>query len=261
MNLSSRENVVSSFTIIKGAMIEETYATFAGWDFGQSKRENLDRLRADNFIGARSSNWVRDLAKVLNRRFQPDGRDRPLVLLAKYGLSIDDWKPLLLWHMTRDEFLLGDFLKNFLFEAYGTGTYHIRSEDVEAYLQSIAARGAITEHVWSTQTTNRVVAGLLKIAVDFGFLKGSVSKELTSYHLSDRSFLYLLHAINDEAGNPSKAVASTDWRLFLMRPQDVERELMRLHQFKELQYEVAGSLIQLHLPCATASDYAERMVA
>src|SRR5690606_16791933 len=106
-----------------------------------------------------------------------------------------------------------------------------------------------------------VVAGLLKIAADFGLLKRAVSKEFASYHLPERSFLYLIHAINDETRNPGKAVTSAEWRLFLMRPEDVERELMRLHQFRQLQYEVAGSLVQLHLPCATAGDYAERIVA
>ena len=49
---ASRSNVVSSFTVVKGAMIEETYAVFAAWDFARSKRENLDRLRDENFIGA-----------------------------------------------------------------------------------------------------------------------------------------------------------------------------------------------------------------
>ena len=40
-----RSNVASSFTLIKGAMIDETYAVFAEWDFGSSKKENLERLR------------------------------------------------------------------------------------------------------------------------------------------------------------------------------------------------------------------------
>src|SRR5690606_25986004 len=61
MKASSRANVVSSFTIIKGAMIEETYAVFAAWDFERSKRENLDRLREQNFIGAKSTAWLRDV--------------------------------------------------------------------------------------------------------------------------------------------------------------------------------------------------------
>src|SRR5438874_11293072 len=105
MKAASRANVVSSFTVVKGAMIDETYAVFAGWDFARSKRENLDRLRAENFIGASSLTWLRDVAKVLNRRFDPDGRDRALVTLAKNACPISEWKPLLLWHMTRDEFL------------------------------------------------------------------------------------------------------------------------------------------------------------
>ena len=58
-------------------MVEETYAVFAS-GLCRSKRENLDRLRAENFIGASSATWLRDVAKVLNRRFDPGGRDRPL---------------------------------------------------------------------------------------------------------------------------------------------------------------------------------------
>jgi hypothetical protein len=242
-------------------MISETYAVFAAWDFAESKHENLDRLRADNSIGAGSTTWLRDVAKVLNRRFDPSGRDRPLVVLAKSGLPIEEWKPLLLWHMTRDEFLVRDFIETWLFAAYDAGTFRVRTEDVEEYLGSIARRGATTEHAWSEQTTKRVAAGLLKIAVDFGLLRGSITKEFVSFHLPEKSFLYLLHAMRDEKLSPSKVVASPEWRLFLMRPADVEHELLRLHQYRKLEYQVAGSLVQLSLPCTSTCEYAERMVA
>lgn len=261
MRRKSRSHVVSSFTIVKGAMVDETYAAFAAWDFTRSKRENLNRLRAENFIGARSASWLRDVAKVLNRRFDPSGRDRSLVRLAKQGLPMDEWKPLLLWHMTRDEFLVRDFLENWLFEAFEAGTLRIRTADVEDYLRDIRKRGGSTEHAWSEETTKRVAAGLLKIAVDFGLLRGSLSKEFVSYHLPERSFLYLLHAMSDEKLSPSKLVSSPQWRLFLMRPSDVEHEVLRLHQFKKLEYQVAGSLVQLSLSCASALEFAERMSA
>jgi hypothetical protein len=259
--LSARANVASSFTIVKGAMIEETYGVFAAWDFERSKRDNLDRLRSDNFIGARSATWLQQVAKVLNRRFDPTGRDRPLVLLAKRGLPMQEWKPLLLWHMTRDEFLLRDFLETWLFGTYEAGAFRVRSEEVEAYLQRIGERGALTEHAWSEQTYRRVAAGLLKMAVDFGLLKGGSHKEFASFHLPERSFLYLLHAMRDASVSPSKLLASSSWRLYLMRPTDVEQELLRLHQFRKLEYQVAGSLVQLSLPCASVREYAERMVA
>ncbi|MFL5345609.1 MAG: BrxA family protein [Hyalangium sp.] len=261
MTSSSRANVASSFTVVKGAMIEETYAVFAAWDFECSKRENLDRLRHENFIGASSATWLRDVAKVLNRRFEPAGRDKPLVLLAKHGFPLDEWRPLLLWHLTRDEFLVRDFIETWLFAAYDGGTFRVRTEDVEGYLGSIARRGATTEHAWSVQTTKRVAAGLLKIAVDFGLLRGSITKEFVSFHLPEKSFLYLLHAMRDEKLAPSKVIASPEWRLFLMRPADVEHELLRLHQYRKLEYQVAGSLVQLSLPCTSTCEYAERMVA
>lgn len=261
MKAGSRANTVSSFTIIKGAMIDETYAVFAAWDFERSKRENLDRLREQNFIGASSVTWLRDVAKVLNRRFEPAGRDRPLVVLAKRGLPFEEWKPLLLWHMTRDEFLVRDFLETWLFAAYEAGTFRVHTAEVEKYLSNIAKRGATIEHAWSEPTTKRVAAGLLRMAVEFGLLRGSVAKEFVSFHLPERSFLYLLHAMREEKLSPSKLVSSPEWRMFLMRPADVEHELLRLHQFKKLEYQVAGSLVQLSLPCASACEYAERMVA
>lgn len=261
MKSSSRLNVASSFTVIKGAMIDETYAVFAAWDFACSKRENLDRLRDENFVGASSATWLRDIAKVLNRRFEPDGRDRALVVLAKNGCDLEEWKPLLLWHITRDEFLVRDFLQNWLFPAYDSGEFRVRTEELHTYLQGLGKRGATTEHAWTEQTMNRVAAGLLKIAVDFGLLRGSVVKEFASFHLPERSFLYLLHAMRDEQLNPGQVVVAPDWRMFLMRPADVEHELLRLHQFRKLEYQVAGSLVQLSLPCTSSREYAEGMVA
>ena len=36
MKPPARSHVASSFTLIKGAMIDETYAVFAAWDFALS---------------------------------------------------------------------------------------------------------------------------------------------------------------------------------------------------------------------------------
>ena len=54
---------------------------------------------------------------------------------------------------------------------------------------------------------------------------------------------------------------SPEWRMFLMRPADLESAVLRLHQFRSLDYQVAGSVVQLSLPYPHAVDYAEAMVA
>jgi Putative inner membrane protein (DUF1819) len=261
MTAQARSHVASSFTILKGAMINETYAVFAAWDFGSSKKENLDRLRRENFIGTSTAARLRDFIFVLNRRFDPNDRDRPLVRLAQSGCPIEEWKPILLWHMTRDEFLLRDFLVNSLFPTFASGAYRVRPEDLYEHIRSVGLRGGKIEHVWSETTLNRVAAALLKMAVDFGLLRGSAVKEFTIYHLPERSFLYLLYAIQEETRSPLKVLESEDWRMFLMLPSDVERELLRLHQYRKVDYQIAGSIIQLTLPCANACEYAEWMVA
>ena len=261
MNAVARANVASSFTIIKGALIEETYTVLAAWDYTRSKRENLERLRRENFLGARTATWLRDLAKVLNRRLDPEGRDRSLVLLAQSGCDLTEWKPILLWHITRDEFLLRDFLENALYPAYEAGATGLQGAEVRAYLRGTARRGGVTEHAWSEATLERVAAGLLKIAVDFGLLRGKSVKSFQAYSLPERSFLYLLHVLREQNPNPRKIIEAPDWRMYLLRPADVEHEILRLHQFHKLDYQVAGSLAQMKLPCATSVQYAERMVA
>ena len=261
MRQGSRSRSVSSFTVIKGALVEETYSAFRSWDFDRNKRENLRHLKEANTIGARTENWLRDVAKVLNRRFEPAARDRPLVELARAACDREVWRPLLLWHMTRDEFLVRDFLVNWLFPKFGEGMFRIRTDDVLPYLKGLAKKSVEVREKWSESTRHRVATGLLRLAVEFGFLKGKAVKEFASYHLPEGSFLYLLHAVSELEQNPRKVVESAEWGMYLMGPEDVEQELFRLHQFRKIEYEVAGSLARLKLPCPSPAEFARRLVA
>jgi hypothetical protein len=68
----------------------------------------------------------------------PIARDRPLARLARGRVDLEIWKPLLLWHMTRDEFLLRDFLAGWLFPAHEAGVYRIRPEDLRRGARALA---------------------------------------------------------------------------------------------------------------------------
>lgn len=259
---TSRANAVSSFTIIKGSLIDETYAAFQRWDLAQPKAHNFERIRSNGALASTSSNWARDVAFAISRRFDPAGRDRAVVDLAKAGCDREVWKPLLLWHMTRDEFLLRDFLTGWLFDRFVDGPYRIRTDDVVPYVQGLKKRrGVQVSDNWSESTTSRVASGLLRIAADFGLLTGTLVKEFTPFHLSEESFLYLLHAIAETESNARRVIESADWHMYLMSAADVERELLRLHQFRRLHYEVAGSLAQLDLPFRSTTEYVKELVS
>ncbi len=258
----SRSSVVSSFTIIKGSLIDQTYAVFRDWDFGKSRTENLRGVRENNTIGVTSTHWARDVAKVIGRRFDPTGRDRPLVNLAIAGCERDVWKPLLLFHMTRDEFLVRDFLVHWIYPQFVQGAHRLHTDNVAKYLASLSKKKGIEwSGKWSDSTTSRVASGLLRIATDFGLLTGTLHKEFASYQLPEQSFIYLLHAMADVEPNARRIVDAEDWHMFLMDTPDVERELLRLHQFRKVHYEVAGSLAQLKLPHGSSADYARELCA
>ena len=256
----SRSSVVSSFTIIKGSLIDETYAAFQIWDFSQDKQANLKVLKEQNTIGAKSSNWLRDVSFVLSRRFDPEGRDRALVQLAKNDCDRQVWTPLLLWHMTRDEFLLRDFLIRWMYPLFVDGVHRLSYEGVIPYLQEIEEQGRTTKP-WAERTRREVAQSLLRMCADFGLLGGGKDKEFASYHLPEESFIYLLHAMADVEPNARRIVDAEDWHMFLMDTSDVERELLRLHQFRKVHYEVAGSLAQLKLPHGSSADYARELCA
>ena len=215
-------------------------------------------MREANTVGARSDSWLTKVARVLNRRFETDGPDRPLVELAQAGLDREVWRPLMLWHMTRREFLVRDFLVGWLYPQYRDGVLVVRAEDAWPYLRALPA-SVIGEKPWTERTVKRVASGLLRIAADFGLMSGKVTREFATYRLPDPSFLYLLHAMRERLGSPGRIIECPDWRMYLMSPADVEQELLRLHQFRKLHYEVAGTLRQLELPCESLEDYVKEL--
>ena len=112
---------------------------------------------------------------------------------------------------------------------------------------------------WSESTTKRVASALLKIAADLGLLRGTQVREFTPYRLPDPSLLYLLHAVAEREPNARNLLDAPDWRMYLMSPADVEREALRLHQYRALDLQVAGTLAQLELPAPSLDAFAHQM--
>ena len=243
-------------------MIEETYAVFAAWDFGalEARRTSIACARE---LHRRQQ---RDLAPRRREGAEPALRPRrarpALVVLAQERLRLEEWKPLLLWHMTRDEFLLRDFLAELALPGL-RGWRLPRSARGAARLPArIRKRGGTTEHAW---TEHDAEAGRRGPAEDGSRLRPPARQRRQGVRLAITCRSAASSTSSTRCATRSRArgkvIDAPDWRMFLMRPADVERELLRLHQFRKLDYQVAGSLVQLSLPCASSREYAERMVA
>lgn len=249
---------VSTNLAIRGALIEESYRYLQSC--GQSKSDDRLRHSLESVPLHGSESWRTKVKDELRRRFDPDGAERGLARLASADCPLPTWTPLLLWHLARKDRLLYDFLTNWLYPQFRAGAVIVRAPELWPYLEALPSRGLLSQQ-WSQKTISRVASQLLHVASDFGLMRGKITREFVSYHLPDESFLYLLHAMTELQPNAREVVRSTDWHLFLMDADDVERELFRLHQFRRVHYEVAGSLAQLKLPCESAADYAWKMAA
>ncbi len=257
----ARANVVSSFTVIKGALIPETWDLLRAWDPSTTASDNYARARRDNTVHAKTDNWLRDVLKVLHRRLDPDGRDRSLVALARSSAPLEVFSRTCSG-TSRDELLVRDFTTTWLFERWQSGTFRVRAADVVPYLAALRARpDVVFESAWSPSTTARVASALLGIAADFSLLSGTIAREFATYHLPEASFIYLLLALRTTESNARRIVDSADWRLFRMTPADVEAELLRLHQYRRLHYESAGTLARIDLPYASAEAFAQELAA
>ena len=250
----------SCFQISKGACIQTTYATFAQWDLDLTDVENIRNLRETNPIGAPTYGWLKNFGKVLSRRFNCQGFDRPLVELAQGGVDVVTWRPLLLWHMSRTDPVVHEFFAEWLFREHAEGVHRLTTAAAVGFLTEWVQSHLGIDRQWSPANLQRSAASLLKMGVDVSLLKGSRFKEFSTYHLPEQSLMYLLHAMMDQLGNAGKVLESPDWHMFLMTRQELEAELYRLHQFRKLHFESAGSLVQLQLPCASAIEYVRRLV-
>lgn len=249
----------SSRFVRKGAMILETYKIARCWDRTQSVDENMQRVRDENPTGARSAAWLHEVIQTLAIRFRWGNGLDPLILLAQANLPIEQWRDCLLWHLGQQDAIWFDFLTTWLDPAYRDGIVQIRTADVEAFVIAQTVGQVARGKGLSSYGVTRASRDLLRMAVDFGLLQGSSVRAFAGYRLSEVGFLYALHALAEREANGQRIIEAPEWQMFLMSAADVEQELFHLHQYQRLDFQVAGSLIQLRLPYPNLISYAESM--
>ena len=256
-----KKRKLSTRLLRKGALIEKTYTAFRHWDLALPFRKNIENIRQTNLIGAKNEGWLTETLKTISSRFVNDENLEPLVVLAQGNLSISVWKACFLWHIGNVDELYYRFATEWLFEQYKRGAYLIRNEDTLPIVRKITGGKTSSGATLSENGTKMAATDLLRMAVAFDLMEGRAKRKFITYHLPEEAFIYVLHGLADQGRNTSQIIASRDWGLFLMERDDVERELLRLHQYNILEYLLAGSLVYLKLKCGSLSEYARKLVA
>src|SRR5882724_7506148 len=123
-------NRASMRLLRKGMLITETYRIMAGWDSTSSIRDNLQRVRQSNTIGAANSAWLHEVTLTFSSRFRSPDIIEPLVLLAKAGLPLPDWRWFLLWTTQITDPLFSRFVTDWLFPRFEEGVHNMRADQV-----------------------------------------------------------------------------------------------------------------------------------
>jgi hypothetical protein len=242
----------------KGALVEETYQLFHGWRDEESFQLNFARI----FSGALGTlGWQREIKTTLSARFGDFEFAKSLIILARGGLQLESWIQCFSVWIAIHEPLFRTFICDWLYPEYESGRYCVRTEDVMPNL--IKEWGSVGKsRQLSEYGVLRSARDLLRMARDLRILEGKgPSKTFASIHISDEVALFACHLITEYEKTSSKIIESRLWRVHLMSSDKVHEKLLRLHQFRKLDYYVAGSLVQISLPCGSSREYAERIMA
>lgn len=249
------EAVVSTRLSRKGPLIEETFTAFRNWDLTGTWESNILRLETQNPFGAGSVRWLSEITRTLSSRFR-GAHIRPLIVLAQAECPLDIWKPCLLWHLARRDLFYYLFATEWLYPAYRSGVYALRTKDLVKFVEQITSGRLSKVRHLSEYGATRLARDLLMTASLFGLMEGSTNRAFTRRHLPPVSFLYIAQAIAEMEGCGRTLIESRDWRLFLLNPEDVERELHEHHQFQRVSFEAAGSLVNVRLGATSLDEYA-----
>jgi len=105
-----------------------------------------------------------------------------------------------------------------------------------------------TTSPWGEHTIRRVAQGLLSTLRDFGVLGGAVNKRIAPAYLPVEAFAYIAFYLKQHEPSGVKLMALSDWKLFFLPHEGVERFLVEAHQHGLLEYHAAGSVIRLTFP-------------
>lgn len=248
--------VFSQRFLRKGPLVEETYRLFAGWKDDASFDENFDEAFRGRFP---TVGWTKEVRLTTSGRLRNLEALRPLIVLARNGMRLDDWRDCWRLWIGATEEPFGGFVRDWLFPQFSKGRHQVAAEDVREF-----AVKAWTVHSpkrpLSEYGVVRAARDLINVSTKLGLLAGAgVTKTFAARSMSDDVQMFHVQMIADLEGSPAKVPDSPLWHLALMSTSEAHLALLHLHQFRRLDYQIAGSLIQLTLPFPSTLAYAESL--
>jgi hypothetical protein len=248
--------VFSQRYLRKGPLVEETYRLFSGWDDSKTVSENLDFAFLGRFP---TIAWEQEVRVTTLARLKNADAIRALIVLARNVMKIRDWRECWRLWIGATEEPFGGFVRDWLFPQMMSGRRHVRAQDVREYAIKAwslhSPKRPLSEH-----GVVRAARDLVHTAAQLGLLSGDGPvKTFSATPTSDDVLLFYVQMIADLEGSTAKVSGSDLWRMMMIPASETHAVLLDLHQFKRLDYQVAGSLVQVTLRYPSALAFAESL--
>lgn len=226
-----------------GALLPDTRRLVETWDLNETADANLERIAEGNLLGKPTRRRLDDvLLRLLVPRFVQPG---PQVIAGLKQLLGDQraFPEAAYYETSRDERLLAAFAEGPCFTWYEAGRSRMSIEDTTAWLSEQAVEGVLPE--WSPTVRTKVGRGLLAALRDFGVLEGATIKRITPPHLSSKGFAYVAFRLHEQGASSSSVAASSVWRRWLLRQDQVDDLLHDAARAGLLSYGSAGTAVRI----------------
>jgi hypothetical protein len=230
-----------------GALIQECRTLLSEWVPDESLTHFENRVASKNLLGKASRRRVRDIIKrIFKRRFDPERTPgpEPLHRLIRAGVSIEVVNKILYYHTALSEDLLYDFVTLYLYTKHSEGGFRVTVQETEEFLLGMERTGRLTRR-WTPAVRTRVARGLLAACRDFHILEGATRKSFAPVSMPMEAFVYVAYHLKQRVASASKILEHSDWRLFLIDHEAVERHFLSAHQESWLKYHSAGRVVRI----------------
>jgi hypothetical protein len=243
--------------IIKaGALLADTKTLLSHWDATTSVQKNMERMRRENIFGKASRSRVEVILAIFRQRYLTEKSvTKALVALVNHRFPTASIDRILYFHAAKSDRLLNDLVTELLLPLKSQGMTDIDVVEVEKTLAKWVSESK-TRSPWGEETIRRVAQGLLSTLRDFGVLEGAVNKHIAPAYLPVEAFTYIMFYLKQHEPSGVKLIDHSDWKLFFLPHEGVERFLVEAHQQGLLEYHAAGSVIRLTFPVNDLEAYA-----
>jgi len=246
-----------------GAMIDEMRLLVARFDPQTPIDAWVDALIRDNVLGKASRSWTRDVTRgvfiqrLVNGYYEKASKH--LRILAEAGADVSTIRTLLYYHTAKNDLFLYDFVTTALYERFYVGHLDIAADDVFQFIQKCDPEPF--NNPWSDDVARRLSRGVMATLRDFGILEGVAKKKIAHFYLPIDAFACIAFLIQSTVASGEMILNSSDWKLFLLNSQRVERMFLEAHQHGLLNYHAAGNIVRIEFKGESIEEVAHDIAA